>query len=76
MKTGTNKTEFEVIADDLTMAQAAAITGYSAQWLRQLAKDGFYPRKPNGNVTLEAVIRGIERSITGWKLPGYDGYRR
>ena len=75
MKTTTKK-NFEEIVNDLTMAQAAEITGYSAQWLRQLAKDGFYPRKPNGNVTLSSVIRGIERSITGWKPPGYDAYRR
>lgn len=63
--------------DDLSLAEAARITGYTYQWLLQLSKDGFYPRKPDGRVSLPDVIRGIERSITGWKPPGYEGgYRR
>ena len=55
--------------DDLTFAQAAEICGYTPTWLRQLCRDGYFPRQPNGNVSLEAVIRGIERSIMGWKPP-------
>lgn len=70
MKTATKKPEGKDVYDDLTFAQAAKITGYSAQWLRTLCKDGFFPRKPNGNVTLAAVVRGLERSILGWKPPG------
>ena len=76
MKT-TAKKQADLDIDNLSLAEAATITGYSEQWLRQLARDGFYPRRSDGRVALEAVIRGIERSITGWRPPGYEGgYRR
>lgn len=84
MKTTTPKkqTDGKMVAsdgtdlDDLSLSEAATITGYSYQWLLQLSKDGFYARKPSGRVSLAAVIRGIERSILRWRPPGAADYQR
>ena len=43
----------------LTLAQVAALTGRSTQWVHQLAKAGFIPREGHGQYTLVGMIRGI-----------------
>jgi hypothetical protein len=63
--------------DDITIAEAAEICGYTPRWLRQMIQEGYFPKKENGRVRLRDVVRGFERQIGGWKPPGFEGgYRR
>ena len=82
-KTGTElQVELTMIAsngrdmDDITIAEAAEICGYTPRWVRQMIVDGFFTKKDNGRVRLRDLVRGFERQICGWRPPGYDGYRR
>lgn len=56
--------------DDLSIEEAAEITGYTSHWLRTLQRDEYFPKTPQGRVKLSNVIRGLERHILGWKPSG------